>query len=266
VTGVPDGLVDAKVRTAVLEVSATAGLVRVPGVATYLAIPHQPVRIAPELTAHEADVACFLNSTVRAIELLLHREFAFRGVALRMGEWGVVICGPPAVGTSALAAQLALRGHSVLADPVVSVSGGDQPQVHPSSAEVELWPAMAKQLGLASGEGWPVRPALAKRSYRLGKVGSGPVPLQAVFVLGSDPRIDVPVRTCVLGGAAKVQALLAWVWHRRIIGPLDLAAEHFHWLTSVADRATVVRLTRPRHGHSVQRLAELVEETVACLT
>jgi hypothetical protein len=266
VTDVPDRLADAKVRTAVLEVSPTAGLVRIPGVATYLATGHEAVRIVPEPGADEADVACFLGSTVRAIELLLQREFAFRGVALRIGESGVVICGPPAVGTSAVAAQLALRGHAVLADQVAWVSAGDQPLVHPTSAVVELWPAMAEQLGLDPAGGRLVRPAVAKRSYHLGEASRGPVPLRAVFTLVSDPRIPMPEYRRVDGGAAKVQSLLAWVWHRRIIGPLDLAAEHFDWLTAVTDQATVVRLMRPRHGHSVQRLAGLVEETVACLT
>lgn len=254
---VPTRLAGALSRTPVLEVSRTHGLVRIPGVGRYLVAPGEPVRVSAEAAASEADLACFRDGPVRALELLLGGVFALRGAAVRLGAGAVVICGMSGVGKSALAAALAVRGNPLLADKLVPLPSGSH--VAPTADATELWPAMAAHLGLLDQPSAVVRPVLAKRAYRLGPPRApSAVPVSLIVLLGTDPRVEVATATEVGSGLERVRVVASCQAHRRLVPLLGGSLEHFDWLAALGG-VPMLRLSRPRRGLTVAALADLVE-------
>lgn len=253
---------DAVVRMPLLDASTTSAVLRIPGVAEYLVRSDGSVETARAAGATDLDVACFRDGPVAALTSLLQGSFPLRAAAVATDRGGVVLSGPSAVGKSAAAAALALRGKAVLGDKVVvvtlqglSVTGGPP--------DVALWPPMAQALALDPADGGMVRPSLAKRTFRLGPVpGPEPVPASLVVILEIDNRLKRPELLELTQGRQKLHALLSVQWHRRLIAPLRLGAAHLEWAAALAATVPVVRLRRPRHHMTTDEVAGLIETTL----
>jgi len=255
---VPEFLPDSVAGTGVVTAATDRVLCRIPSVGRFLARAHGPVEVRPERRATDADVRCFLGVAGTA-RWLLSGVPTLRGAAVAVDGAGVVLCGPAAGGTSALAAALALRGHAVLADRVV-LAIGDPPALHPTDHEVQLWPDMAQALGVAPAAGRVVRPALAKRAYRLGPEPCT-VPLRAIVVL---PGTEAgPVRLSTVDDPAERHAEVhGREWHRRLVTPMlgrtaRLARSH-----ALAGAARVLRLHGHAHARTPAELALDVEKAL----
>ncbi|GIJ51755.1 hypothetical protein Val02_86410 [Virgisporangium aliadipatigenens] len=253
---VPERLPDPVASTGVVTATADRVLCRIPSVGRFMARARGPIDVRPERRATDADVRCFLGVAGTA-RWLLGGVPTLRGAAVALNGAGVVICGPAAGGTSALTAALALRGHGVLADRVALVTG-DPPLLRRTDDEVQLWPDMADALDIPSTVGRVVRPALAKRAYRLGPEPSA-VPLRAVVLLpGTEPG---PVRLTTVDGAEERSAELhGREWHRRLVAPLLGKPARHTWAASVAGAARVLRFSGRLHDLHPTALAAKVEE------
>jgi hypothetical protein len=256
----PFSLPGATVRTPLLDASAGAAVLRIPGVAEYLVRSDGSMDIAPASGTTERDVACFRDGPVAALAVLLQGGFPLRAAAIATGAGGLVLCGPSAVGKSSAAAALALRGNAVLADKVVVVTAPPAPSITGTAADVELWPPMAGALGLDPSGGEPVRPALEKRVYRLGLLPRPErVPASLIVVLDIDNRLRRPELHELTEGRQKLSALVAGQWHRRLVAPLGLGIAQLEWAASVAATVRVACLHRPRHGMTIDEVAGLLE-------
>jgi hypothetical protein len=194
---------------------------------------------------------------------VLRGELVLRAATVSIGGRAVALCGPSAAGKSALAAALAQRGHGVLADAVTAISaapGGGAPVVARIAPEPTLWPDSAHELGLEEAPSRVVRPALAKRAFRLGPEPAA-APVAAVVELRADP-IETRPGFERMHGSGKLAALEANRWHGRLVDPLGQAAAQFELFGHLTG-ATWVRLVRPTRGAPPALLAELVEELVA---
>jgi hypothetical protein len=246
-----------------LEANPDAALLRIPGVAEYLVRSDGSVEIGRAPGTTEDDVACFRDGPVAALSGLLQGGFPLRAAAVGTAAGGIVLCGPSAVGKSATAAALALRGGCVLADKVVMLGALPALSLSGTPASVELWPPMARALGLDPDAGHRVRPALEKLAYQLGPdAGSEPVPAALVVVLDIDNRLTTPELYELTEGRQKLHALLAAGWHRRLVAPLGLSITHLDWACSVAATVRIARLHRPRHGMTIDDVARLIETTL----
>ena len=258
---VPLRLPDAVVRGPVVEATSDAVLFRIPNVGRFLVHGEGPALVERAYGATDADLGCFADEPVAAAAALLRGNVVLHAASVSVGGRAVALCGPSALGKSALAAALVQRGHAGLADAVTAISAEPEtgvPIVAPLAPEPVLWPDIAEELGLDGGQGRRVRPALAKRAHRL---GPEPVasPLVAVVVLGEDPTLD-RARLEPMVGAAKLQALLRARWHRRLVDPLGLDHAQFPVLTRIAAGVVCAGLLRPPSGAPATVLADNVEE------
>jgi hypothetical protein len=256
---VPERLADPRVRGPLVEAADRSVLIRVPMVGRFLMTDGEPVSVEREAGATDLDLRCFLDEPVAAAAALLHGDLVLRAATVAIGGRAVVICGPPAAGKSALAAALAQRGHGVLSDAVTAVA--EDLVVEPLAPEPALWPDTADELGLGEQDGRVVRPALAKRAYRIGPDATA-APIAAVVDLHARVTADEPEVERVTGAVA-VATLLGSRWHTRLAGPLGREEAQFRMASRAAERASVVRLVRPRAGAPTSALAELVEALVA---
>jgi hypothetical protein len=259
---VPARLPAATYRGPLVDAAPDRVLLRVPPVGRFLVEPAGPVLVDRVYGAGDSDVTCFLGGSVGTAALLLGGSVTIRAAAVSVAGAGVLICGPAAAGKSVLAAALAARGHPVLADRVGLVAGA-VPTVLPVDPSVQLWPDAVSLLGLAPAAGRVVRPALARRAFRLGPPPR-PVPLRLVVALSLETGAGLRVDEFAGSGTAagRLVALLGREWHGRLVDPLGRTAERFRCLAGLAR----VRLVTIRgHGQAVPpaELAARVEGLLA---
>ncbi len=259
----PFSLEDAAIRTPLLDAGRGAAVLRIPGVAEYRVGSDGSVDARAVRGATPAEVACFANGPVEALKMLLSGSFPLRAAAVATTRGAVVICGPGGVGKSATAAAMALRGGSVISDQVVAIECGPEPRASGKDGPIALWPIIARELGLDVAEGAPVRPGLAKRAFHLGAVPVPPSPeVRLITILEIDGRLGHPVLTKVGDGRQRLHSLLSLQWHKRLIGPLGLQVPHFDWVSSVATRLPMVRVSRPRSPMTLSAVVDLIESAL----
>jgi hypothetical protein len=261
---VPTRLAGALVRGPLVEATDRAVLIRVPKVGRFLVTAAGPVLAEREAGATDSDLRCFLDEPVAAAAALLRGDLVLHAATVAIDGRAVVLCGPPAVGKSALAAALAQRGHSVLADAVTAVApvpDGDPLAVAPLAPEPVLWPDTVEELGLGGQPARAVRPALAKRAYRIGP-GASTAPLAVVVDLHGRVTAGAPMVERMTGAEA-LTTLLGARWHARLAAPLGREAAQFQIAARAAAGAAHVRLLRPLLGTPTAALADLVEALAA---
>jgi hypothetical protein len=248
-----------------IEATTQRGLFRLPTVGRFLVAPGEPTVVGPAPSTTEEDIECVLRGPVGALRSLLEGKFALRGAAVGVHGKGVVIAGS-ANGTSTLAAALALRGHHIIADGTVVVSGAPPSVSALPEARlpplVTLWPDSVHALGLNAAEGRVVRPSLPSRGFSVGRAWGDPLAVTAVVVLGVDSRLQrlghrVAARQ-VTAVQEKLFVLFTAEWHAPLAQDLRMQKEQFQWATGLA-RAVPVQLLTRSAGPAQSTLPELVE-------
>lgn len=259
---VPDSLPDAVLRTPVWEARPGEVLFRLPGVGRFLVRAGEPPRVERAPGATDADVRCFVEGPIAAAAAVMRGLVPLRAATVAIRGRAVAIAGPSVAGKSSLAAALALRGHAVLADAVTVASPeGGVHVVRPLGPDAVLWPDVARLLGLDPDAGRVVRPALAKRAFRLGP-RPAPAPLAAIVLLGRNALLSEPEVESVLG-TAKPAPVLGAGWCLNLVEALGVGTARFRSLAGLVEASACYRLTRPREGTTPGELARVVEELVS---
>lgn len=254
---VPDALPEATYRSPLIDANGRSALFRLGTVGRFLVTVDEPTVVERASEATDEDVDCLLRGPVAALRCLLSGQFALRGSAVEMRRGALVLCGP-ALGASTLTAALALRGHRVIADGVVVISGDPPAASPPSEAwppRITLWPDSVEALGLDASDGQVVRPQVASRSFSLGASPSPePSPVASVSLLASDHRLNHETElegSEQLPLTMQVAALLDAQWHRALVASLGMQAQQFSWVTSLAKAVPMVVLGRDAGGVGV---------------
>jgi hypothetical protein len=233
----------------------------VPGLVTFDVAGDSTVTARREAGGDELDVACLAGGTATALGWLLAGAFPLRAAAVGRGSRLLLICGRAAAGKSALAASLVQADGDfwLAADKVAAIDAGGL-LLGCADSGVELWPPVARRLGLES-DGAVVRPSLAKRRYEMRSfAGTEPAMTALVAFLDIDNRLAEPELEELASGREKLQALVSAQWHRRLIAPLGFGLAHLEWASSVARAIPMVRLARPRQAMTLESLTELVRD------
>ena len=244
---VPEAMPDAPYRSHLVDAAPGRAIFRLP-VGRFLVAPEAPTVVEPAAGASDDDIACMLRGPVGALRSSLAGRFALRASAVEVGGRALVVCGAT-FGVSTLVASLALRGHRLLADGVVVVSGNpvmvsalpeaDRPRV-------TLWPDSAEHLGLPWDQGQPLRPGVGSRLFSLGPDGSLETPpLGWVVNLTIDRQSRHPdqVGSRPVTGAPKLTTLVGHQWHAEMVTELGLKAEQFAWAAATS-KVPIYRLQR----------------------
>jgi len=255
---VPAALEGAQARGVRFEATADRFLLRVDGIARYLAVGGREVILAREPGASDEDVRLFLLGSV--FGALLHQRglLPLHGSAIEVAGGAVAFVGPSGVGKSTIAAALARRGYRVMADDVTPVSlEGGAPTVLPGYPQLKIWADSAEKLGERTEELRRVRTQLEKYGLPVGELYCAtPVPLRRVYVLSTTNTRELSV--VELKGMEKVTALLGNTYRLSFLGEGPGRAPNFEHCAAVAERAVVSRVTRPEHPFLLEELAELL--------
>jgi hypothetical protein len=193
--------------------------------------------------------------------VLLHQRgfLTLHGSAIALRGGAVAFLGAPGWGKSTMAAALQARGHDLVADDVVAVTGlgGEVPLAVPAFPQVKLWPDALAWLGEDAERLPRVHEALEKRARPAPGFVRQPLPLRCIYVLADAERLAVEV----LQGHVAVFEL---VQHSYIAPAVRLlgSATHLAQCARLATSVAVRRLCRPRSLADLQAVAALVEGDV----
>lgn len=254
---VPARLPDAAHRGVLWEAEPGRFLLTVPGVARYLASEGRTLTIEPEPEAGAAEVERFALTTPLAALCLQRGLPVLHAAALAGQGHAVLICGDSAVGKSTLAAALALRGWTLIADDLAPIylGGDDVAIVGPTASEVTLWPDAVETLALdpintAGSRGGPMR-------WAPDLVTVAPTPVTAVWCLWLDSAPEL--ETHDLRGVERFRTVSAQAYNSHIAAALLDPAAHLRIAGALVRTAVMRRIRRPRAGCSVEELADLIE-------
>jgi|ERR1051326_33982 hypothetical protein len=199
-----------------------------------------------------ADPSTILSGPLQA--MLWHQRglLPLHGSVVVVGTRAIALCGPSAVGKSTLAAVLAGRGHTVVADDVCVVDPGTT-DVLTGCGRLRLWRDALDRLGIGSG---PLERAARDKEKYVFDCGAGSARerhrLAALILLSRQNSGAVSIER--LRGAQAAGALHGVVHMRRPADALARSPGIFAGLTRlVAGGATVWRL---KVSHGVPSLHE----------
>lgn len=201
---------------------------------------------------HEARVVeCVLGPGL-LLALALGGTFALHASAALHRGAAAAFLGPSGAGKSTLAADLDRRraaGWRRLADDVLPVAPGPR-------GELVAWPEFP-QLKRGPEEQYVARGARPER-----------VPLAALYILTpldegiASPIEDRAVRVETVAARDAVAAIAAHSIATRLFAP-DLAARHFAFCATAAERTAVKRLIYPRRVDALEAVAAALEHDLA---
>lgn len=258
--GVPESLQEPIARGVRFQATAKEFLLRVDGVARFMVIAGREIVIQREPTATDDDVRVFLLGS--AFGALLHQQglLPFHGSAIEVKSTAVAFLGPSGVGKSTLAAALARRGYRVMADDVAAVSVRDgEAMLVPGYPQLKIWADVAEKLGEDTGGLRRVRADLEKFGLPLARLHHESLaPLRRIYVLESTNTRDLKLTE--LKGMEKLTALVGNTYRLNFLGSGEGRTPNFEQCATVAERAVVVRATRPDTPFMLDELADLVEQ------
>ena len=257
---VPQHLEAPQVRGVLFEAARDQYLLRIAGVAGYLARAGDEIIVEPADGADPSDVCALLFGS--PFSALLHQ----RGVLLLhaggvVGAKGaVLIAGHSGRGKSTAVAGLAKRGYWVLADDAAVVTHrpeSDSLLVEPGGQQIKLWLDAAHRLGHETEGLDRVRSGLEKYAVPVWTAASEATALAAIFVLETHNQRQVEVD--VLEHSAKFEALRTYTRIVRAMDGLGNHVAHFRIASAVAARVPIVRIRRPRGLDSQDEVLALIE-------
>jgi hypothetical protein len=250
---VPAHLDDATRRGVLWEAEPGRFLLRVPGVARYLASDGRALTIEPALGADVREINRFALSTPLAA-LSLQRGLPTLHAATVVGPAGaVVLCGDSAAGKSTLAAALTLRGWSLLADDLtpIAISEDGACLAQPTASHLTLWPDALKALRIDS----PDR-RIGPTRWSPDDLSVGAAPIVAVWILRAETAVEL--RAEEVRGADTFLAVSEAAYNSKITTALLAPRAHLESAGALARTARMRRVWRPSNGWHVETLAELV--------
>lgn len=230
----------------------------VPGTARFLATSGTVVEVAVEEQADPGEIQSFLFGGVRGALIHQRGELPLHAATLTPpgANYAVAIAGNSGTGKSTLAAELVLRGWSLLADDLTRITlSGSQPIAWPGGTAIKLTPDAVRRLGIEPNVLTPVCPGIDK-SYLKANSADQPVPLRWVISLH---RECVPEMALVNQHQA-LAVLIEHTFRRHYICALGMEQQHLAMVLRVAAESRCARLSGYK---GVKAAADLLEQIVS---
>lgn len=264
---VPERLADCVGATPFLQVARDGACrVEIPTVASFLVESGRDVVIAPTTDPPSPDIVTFVSGVVLA--LLCHQRalVPLHAACVCIDGEAIALAGASGSGKSALAAALACRGHTLLADDVCVLDLGPcaaAPCVRPASPCASLWRDTLDALGVCPEGLTPHRMGQQRYRIRLSNSASRAahgqeVPLRAIYVLGATAG-DEPEGLRPLEAETAIAAIAGHVHCRRATAWMEREQALLGEMSCLADVVPVARLHRRPGLDRLGAVAELVE-------
>lgn len=249
--------------------TSTVFVLQIPGVARYRVSDGREIVVDAAEDAMPMNVRAYLLGSV--LSVLWHQRglLPLHGSAVQYAGGAAAFLGNSGDGKSSLAAQLAERGHAVVADDVclVNTAGSGRAEVIPSAPWLKLWRASLDQLGRGAEGLEQVCSEEDKYHLPLGKAAlpqNGPhVPLSVVMFLERS-RMGEPERARVIEAPhlLAVTRLMSLTHEAFMVEALGMREENFRRCGRALSQSKAYRLVRPWGFEHMGETVELVEKVL----
>jgi hypothetical protein len=231
----------------------------VPEVAQYLVEEGSRIYIEPFAGGSAEEVRLFLLGSVMGALLYQRGLFPLHGSAVKT-RWGAMIfVGDQGVGKSTLASQFFRRGYSLLSDDVCAVTETPaELNVLPALAQMRLCADAYKRLGQRVGSRFHVDKFVVPLEEQY---CDQVLPLRAIHILANREEPGVEFR--ILHGFDRVQRLLENLYRPHYLKGQGTQRDLMRLAGSIAQKATIVRVSRRRDPEKIDTLVDLLESSWA---
>jgi hypothetical protein len=241
-------------------------LLRIPGIASYLASDGRDIVVAPEPGARQLDVRAYLLGTVFVILCHQRGMLPLHASAVAGSQGVVAFLGHSGQGKSSLAAHLAQRGFPVLADDfcLIDFSASAEAMVIPAAPWLKLWRNSLETLGRPA-EGLQ-RVFSQDDKYRLPLDSPlHPKPIRTLVFLDSDDDSAFGGSAARLEEVSAVEAipsLMELTHHAYVLQAIGRQRENFLHCSRVSSQAKAYRLVRPWGLEHMQSTLDAVQRLI----
>jgi hypothetical protein len=260
---VPGALDPASERRPLYDASATQFLLRLPRIGRFLVEDARRIVLDRAPGASDSEVSTFLFGSVFGALLHLRGALPLHASAVDHRGEAVLFAGQSGNGKSSLAAALAKRGYTVLADDLTPIATAKETvSAAPGRRALGLWPDALNRLEVARGTVLETRPGLDKFVLPCGSIEDGRArPINSVYILAR--RTQGQVRLSHLRGTERIPALQEHIYRPRFLEAMASIASRFPILARMAAQARVARLEWTPSKRSQDEVADLVERDLA---
>src|SRR6188474_787345 len=190
------------------------------------------------------DTATYLLGPVMGFVMLLRGVVCLHASAVAIGDKAIALLGPAGAGKSTTAAAFAERGHSVLAEDVVTLDDrGDQFLVRPGYPCIRLWPPAVKALYGSETHLPRLTPNWDKCYLDLNdNFQREPLRLAAIYHLGERRHDATAPFVQTLDRAEGLMSLVANTYATKLMDK-QMRAREFEVLTRVVSNVPLRRIT-----------------------
>lgn len=256
---VPDELDEVEGRGVLFQANRNAFLLKMPGIAKYLVLGGDTIRVEPDPQASAHEVRVFMLGS--CIGALLHQRslLVLHAAAFETDRGAVLLAGNSGAGKSTLLGEMLNRGYPMLVDDVCAVEprGPGDLAVLSGYPRTRLWADAAARLEVDTQHLGRTRPTLEKFERQVPELFcDGSRRFAALYVLSQHNRPETSIsRVPPVGAFGEV---LRQTYRGVFMDGLAMRAPHFALATSVAQTVPVSSVVRPNNGFHAPRLADMI--------
>jgi hypothetical protein len=245
--GLPATLKEASVHGPNWSMAGDRILLDTPGVVRFLITAGREIAVEGAATVADADIASFVQGS--AMRVLLHQrgQMALRASAVAVGNGAALLCGPPGVGKSTLAAALVGRGHDFFSDDLcaVRIDAGGAPMLAPDGSTLRLWAPAITALGLADRRRTPLRTGFQKFHVEPSCIArQAELPILAIYMVReADAAVSPGIVPLPIADAAMLLRRNAHGFH--LAAQIGGSASLFEQAVMLQQRVPLFGLARP---------------------
>ncbi len=201
-----------------------------------------PIEISYDLDP-KADLSLlqvYLQSYALGVQAMLRRQLVLHASTVSRNGKAIVICGCSGVGKSTLAAALLAKGFTLVSDEITVINA--EGLVQPGFNDIKIWRDTVDELALPREQLQSVRTGLEKYYYRPNHVSQHPVPIAAIYVLGTDNRVAMELK--VVHGFGKFEPLRAQAYRHFLLAPLGLDSIYLKLSGDLLRKTPLVNVSR----------------------
>lgn len=236
-------------------------LLNIKDIARYLVRNGEEIIIDRAPQASDTEVRLFLLGSVMGALMHQRRRLPLHGSAIRLPDGtAAIFLGPSGIGKSTLAAAFRQRGYVVAADDISLIFAGDDavPWLQPAYPELKLWAEAAARIGEDAQALPRSRTILEKYSLCFhDQFDWTPLPVSRLYVLDTTDSEHFEITP--LRGMKKLEALSQNTYRLYFLNGAGQKQAHFQLCTTLASKATVSRVIRPRHMYLLDDLLTILE-------
>jgi|GEM_PF-1220852 len=246
-TALPTTLAEASAHGPNWSMAGDRILLDIPGVARVLVTAGRKIAVEGAAAVADADIAGFVQGS--AMRVLLHQRglMTLRASAVAVGDGAALLCGPPGVGKSTLAAALAGYGHDFFSDDLcaVRIDARGAPILAPDGATLRLWASAIEALDLRDRCRTPLRPGFQKFHVEPSSIArKAELPILAIYMVReADAAVPAGIAPLPIGDAAMLLRRNAHSFH--LAAQVGGSASLFEQAVMVQRRVPIFGFARP---------------------